>query len=297
MTGPNSLLAKAELKTPTALLFGATYILTVVLTLLSNPSQALAYLGISLGILLIIWLILDLTKKFIGADIQVKRPGLDLVVACLIFLIFKLVQLVPGLHFGGKWVLGEILRKEVLYFAVPLIFMKLRGNSFSSMGLSSSNWKQNLKVAGIVLACLAIPCVFLIGDAANLILGGQVSLLRALPAFFIYFIHNVARSGLPEEFFFRVFVQTRLSQILRSRLGGILVASLLFSLVHIPTLMQESGLTLSEAFCSAFFMQGFIGLMLGVLWDRTRNLLPGVLVHSGINALNNLGAAVSLLFQ
>ena len=56
-------------------------------------------------------------------------------------------------------------------------------------------------------------------------------------------------------------------------------------------------MTLSETFYSAFFMQGFMGLIFGVIWDRTRNLIPGVLVHSGINTLNNMGNAISMIFQ
>jgi membrane protease YdiL (CAAX protease family) len=166
------------------------------------------------------------------------------------------------------------------------------------MGLSLSNWKQNLKVAGIVLACMAIPSVLFISDTADLILGGQIALTQAIPALVVYFLHNVARSGLPEEFFYRVFVQTRLSQVLRSRLGGILITSLLFGLTHIPHVLKWSpGMTLSEAFCSAFFIQGFVGLLYGVLWERTRSLIPGTIVHSGLNALNNVGSAVALIFQ
>ncbi len=295
MTEQDPLLTKDSLKTPAVILFSATYIFAVVMAFLSDPSQALVYLGMSLGILLLIWLILDLTKKFPVADIQVKRPWLEIAFGCLLFLIFEFA---PDLNFGDKWALGEILKKQILYFALPLAFLKLRGNSFSSMGLSLSNWKQNLKIAGIILACMAIPSVFLVSDTASLILSGKIGLIQALPAFLLYFLHNIARSGLPEEFFYRVFVQTRLSQILRSRLGGILITSLLFGLVHIPNVMQwYPEMTLSEAFCSAFFMQGFMGLIFGFIWDRTRHLIPGVLVHSGINALNNVGEAVSMIFR
>lgn len=49
------------------------------------------------------------------------------------------------------------------------------------------------------------------------------------------------------------------------------------------------GITLSEAFVQAFFLQGFTALVEGALWARTHSLLPGVMVHSGINALNALG--------
>ena len=150
MTDQAPLLTKDDLKTPAVILFGATYIFAIVMALLSDPLQALAYLGMSLGILLLIWLILDLTKKFPVADIQVKRPWLEIAFGCLLFLIFEFA---PDLNFGDKWALGEILKKQILYFALPFAFLKLRGNSFSSMGLSLSNWKQNPSCGGGFSLC------------------------------------------------------------------------------------------------------------------------------------------------
>jgi membrane protease YdiL (CAAX protease family) len=295
MSDQETLLTKEELKSPAVFLFGAVYVLAVILSMLSDPSQGLVYVGLSVGIGFLAWLILDLTKGMPVADIQVKAPWLELAFACLVYLVFELTT---SLDFGDQWSLGEVLKKGLLFLILPYAFLRWRKYPRSSMGLSLSNWKQNLKVAGIVLACMAIPSVLFISDTADLILGGQIALTQAIPALVVYFLHNVARSGLPEEFFYRVFVQTRLSQVLRSRLGGILITSLLFGLTHIPHVLKWSpGMTLSEAFCSAFFIQGFVGLLYGVLWERTRSLIPGTIVHSGLNALNNVGSAVALIFQ
>jgi membrane protease YdiL (CAAX protease family) len=295
MSHQNAFLTKVEVKSPVVFLFGAVFVFAVVLSMLSDPSQGLVYIGISTGIVFLVWLIFDVTKKMQVADIQVRKPWLELAFGCLMYFVFEFT---PYLDMGDKWNLGEVLKKGLLFLILPYVFLRLRKYPLSSMGLSLSNWKQNLKVAGIVLACMAIPSVFFISNTAGLILGGQITLTQAVPALMIYFIHNVARSGLPEEFFYRVFVQTRFSQVLKSRLGGILVTSLLFGLTHIPNVMRwYPEMTLSEAFCSAFFIQGFIGLVYGVLWERTHNLIPGTIVHSGINALNNVGSAVALIFH
>jgi membrane protease YdiL (CAAX protease family) len=295
MSHQNALLTKGEVRSPAVLLFAAVFVFAVVLSMLSAPSQGLVYVGISVGIVFLVWLILDVTKEMQVADIQVREPWWELAFACLVYLVFEFT---PYLDFGDKWDLGEVLKKGLLFFILPYVFLRLRKHPPSSMGLSLSHWMQNLKVAGIVLACMAIPSVFFISDTADLILGGQIALTQAVPALVIYFMHNVVRSGLPEEFFYRVFVQTRLSQVLKSRLGGILVTSLLFGLTHIPHVMKwYPEMTLSEAFCSAFFIQGFVGLVHGVLWERTHSLIPGTIVHSGINALNNVGSAVALIFQ
>lgn len=291
----STLLKKEEVKSPVVFLFGAVYVFAVVLALLSDPSQALVYVGLSLGILLLVWLVLGITEKNPIEDIQVRKPGLELAFGCLVYLI---IEFTPWPNLGGKWGLGTILKKEILLFALPCVFLRLRKNSFSSVGLSLFNWQQHLRVAGITLVCLAIPSVFFVSDTARLILGGKLNPAQAVPASLVYFIYNVAMAGFPEEFFWRAFVQTRLSQVLKSRLGGILVASLLFGLIHIPDVTRGySGMTLSEAFCSALFLQGFTGLIFGVLWERTRNLIPGTIVHSGINTFNNVGPAVSLVFR
>lgn len=286
---------KAEIKSPALFLFAAVFVLAVVMSVLAAPSQGLVYVGLSAGIVLLVWLILDVTKKMPVIDIQVKQPWLELAFGCIVYLVFEFT---PNPDLGDKWNFGEVLKKGLLLFILPFIFLRLRKYFLTSMGLSLAHWRQNFKVAGIVLACMAIPSIFFISDTAGQILGGQISLTQAAPALMIYFVHNVVRSGLPEEFFYRVFVQTRLAQGLKSRLGGILLTSLLFGLVHIPNVMRwYPEMTLAEAFCSAFFIQGFIGIIYGVLWDRTHNLIPGVIVHSGLNALNNVGSAVALIFQ
>ncbi|MFQ6101474.1 MAG: lysostaphin resistance A-like protein [Anaerolineae bacterium] len=295
MSHQSALFRKEDVKSPAILLFGAVYVFAVVLALLSDPSQALVYVGLSLGILLLVWLIIGLTERVQIEDIQIRRPGLELVFGCLVYLISKFVRF-PQFEFGRAWSVSSILRNQLFFFILPFVFLRLRKNSLLSMGLSLCNWKQNLKVAAIILTCMAIPSTFFISDTARLLLGRQLGLAQAVPGFFVLFIRDVALAGLPEEFFFRAFVQTRLSKVLQSRLSGLLLTAFLFGLIHVDNIMRwYPDTTLPEAFCRAFFIQGFTGLVFGVLWERTRNLIPGIMVHSGINALNNLGSITSFL--
>ena len=46
-----------------------------------------------------------------------------------------------------------------------------------------------------------------------------------------------------EEFFFRVLLQTRLSAVLKSKLGGIVLASLIFGLARAPGLYLRTAIT------------------------------------------------------
>jgi len=296
MSNQSTFFKKTDLKSPAVLLFGAVYVLAFILTLLSNPWQALAYFAMSAGILLLIWLIIAITEKIKFKEIQTQKPGLELVFAGLIFIIFDFIPF-PGLGIGDKWFFSTIIYKEMLLFVFPLVFLILRKYSLSSLGLSLRNWKQNFGIGTLIFLCMAIPSALFVSNTASLIFSGRLSLTLAAVGFPILFLHNIFLSGLPEEFFFRVFIQTRISVLLKSTVGGILLASLFFGLIHIDDLLRlYPDMTLSAAFSKAFFIQGFTGLVEGFLWARTRNLAPGIIVHSGINALNNLGS-ISLLIS
>jgi len=75
-------------------------------------------------------------------------------------------------------------------------------------------------------------------------------------------------SGLAEEAFFRGALQPRI---------GLFAASLVFGLAH---LVPRRGLWSWSVFAMV------VGLMLGVLFDATGNLVAPVVAHVGINAIN-----------
>ncbi|MEA2005196.1 MAG: CPBP family intramembrane glutamic endopeptidase [Acidobacteriota bacterium] len=164
------------------------------------------------------------------------------------------------------------------------------------MGLTSKDWKKNLWVGFIVFLALAIPNAFFVGNTGGEILSGKYSAAQVGIGLFSSFIYFFLMSGFSEEFLFRAFIQTRVSYLLKSSVSGVLITSLIFGLVHIQGIMQwYPGTTIAEAFCRAFFLQTFIGIMFGVLWERTRNLIPCVFVHSGVDGLNNLFSIITKL--
>ncbi len=286
---------KEDLKTPSVLVFSAIYIFAVVLVFLNEPENALPYIGLSIGILFLCWLIIDLTKKIKVQDIEIKRPGLELIVGLLILIIWDYIPL-PKIDFGDKWNIGIIIKKTIIFIGLPFLFLKFRKNSLSSMGLTSKNWKKNLWVGFIVFLALAIPNAFLVGNTGGEILSGKYSAPQVGIGLFSSFIYFFLMAGFSEEFFFRAFIQTRISYLFKSSVSGVLLTSLIFGLGHIQGIMQwYPGTTIAEAFCRAFFLQTFMGIMFGVLWERTRNLIPCVFVHSGVNGLNNLFSIITKL--
>jgi len=286
---------RKDFKSPIVLGFIAIYIFALVLVCLNEPKNALTYIGLSTGILFLCWLIIDLTKRIEIQDIKIKRPGLELIVGLLILIIWDYLPL-PKIDFGDKWNIGLIIKKTIIFLGLPFLFLKFRKNSLASMGLTSKNWKKNLWIGFIIFLALAIPNAFFVGNTGGEILSGKYSASQVGIGLFSSFIYFFLMSGFSEEFLFRAFIQTRISYLLKSSVSGVLITSLIFGLVHIQGIMQwYPGITIGEAFCRAFFLQTFIGIMFGVLWERTRNLIPCVFIHSGVDGLNNLFSIITKL--
>lgn len=99
-------------------------------------------------------------------------------------------------------------------------------------------------------------------------------------------------AGLCEEYLFRAILQSRLSAWLNSPVAGMVVASLLFALTHVPGLWlrgtpEVDGYSTDLIQVAAFTVATLspIALALGILWARSRSLLLVVLVHGAIDAL------------
>lgn len=295
MESNTSILNKNDLRSPVVLGFIGVYILAVVLVLLNEPGNALAYVGLSIGILFLCWLVIQLTKRIEVDEVEIGRPGLELLAGLLILVVWDLLPL-PGIDFGDKWHLGFILKKSILLVGLPFLFLRIRKNSLACMGLTARNWKKNFWVGFLIFLAMAVPSGFFVGKTGSEIFSGEYTVAQFGVGFFVSFIYYLFMSGFSEEFFYRGFIQRRISHLLKSSAGGVLATSLIFGLLHIPNIMRwYPGTTIGEAFSRALFLQTLLGVLFGTLWERTRSLIPGVLVHSGVNGLNNVSDIVSKL--
>ena len=92
-------------------------------------------------------------------------------------------------------------------------------------------------------------------------------------------------------------LQERLAAALRSPWGGLVVAAVLFALVHAPGFYLRPAAT-QEALGShpslfmavgySIVLTSLAGFFLGVLWMRTKNLAVLVIVHAAGDLLPNL---------
>jgi uncharacterized protein len=97
-------------------------------------------------------------------------------------------------------------------------------------------------------------------------------------------------AGIPEEFFFRGWLQTRMEQRY-GRLLAIAGTAVLFTAWHIPSryFLAFGGEGKAGDLGSVILNTGLpvliVGLFIGVLWDRYRRLLPLIALHWGIDTL------------
>jgi uncharacterized protein len=116
----------------------------------------------------------------------------------------------------------------------------------------------------------------------------------ATPLSFLWLMIEV---GVVEEFFFRMLLQERLAAVLRSPWGGLVIAAVLFGLVHAPGFYLRTAATQEPlgSHPSLFMAVGYSivltslgGLFLGVLWMRTKNFAVLIIAHAAGDFLPNL---------
>jgi len=109
----------------------------------------------------------------------------------------------------------------------------------------------------------------------------------------------LVNAGIPEEFFFRGWLQTRMEQRF-GRLVAIFGTALLFTAWHIPSryYLAFGGEGRAGDLGSVLLNTGvpvlIVGLVIGVLWDRYRRLLPLIALHWGIDTLPLISAILGI---
>jgi membrane protease YdiL (CAAX protease family) len=132
-----------------------------------------------------------------------------------------------------------------------------------------------------------------VGAAASLLLtGGSVTLAPgAGPSFAVWAlvtgVYFVA--GLSEEFAYRAYLQNKLVALLGGgtdrvrRAVAILFGGVLFTLAHVPQRVVEMGLGSPGAIAGTFVSVVVLGLLLGVLYEYTRNVVFVGSLHGSFN--------------
>lgn len=181
----------------------------------------------------------------------------------------------------------------VSFLYLPLIPMNRRGEDYRDYGVTLRRWKEDLKLSALLFA-LVVPAYFAIYVAFAEVLrhlppsvvpylspyGGNWAFKPRLPEKFdLWVLDQMLVVALPEEFFYRGFIQTRLRDAYPqgkifwgARLGpAFLLTALLFALGH---------LAIFQVWRLAVF---FPALLFGWLRERTGTVFGSSVFHAACN--------------
>jgi uncharacterized protein len=264
-----------------------------------NASEALAALVI-LGVILPA-LALLVTRQVSPLPNVACEAGVESVAAVMYLAVIAWV-LVSGFSRVAQ-IRSEPLHSVVLlgvklmtFVAVPAaIILAMGRRKIAEFMPISLRWRQLRPALWMSLAVLLMQSF--LGRGLHDIREAHVPawvLVVATPLSFAWLMVEV---GVVEEFFFRALLQERLAAVLRSQWGGLVVAAVLFGLVHAPGFYLRPAATqealgphpsLLMAVGYSIVLTSLAGLFLGVLWMRTKNLGVLVVVHAAGDFLPNL---------
>jgi membrane protease YdiL (CAAX protease family) len=263
-----------------------------------EASEALAAL-IVLGLVFPALSLLS-TRSVAPLPNRVVRPGLEAAILLGYLAVFAAV-LVTG-FLGAARITSEplhsfvLLGVKIVLVAAPGALLAASGRyrmrELAPMSLRAAELRPALWMSVAVLVMQAF-----LGRGLRDIRAAHLPAWLVAVAALLSFIWLLVEVGVVEEFYFRVLLQERLTALLRSSWGGLVVAAMLFGLVHAPGLYLRSAATqeavgahptLLLAVGYSIVMTSLAGLFLGVLWMRTRNFAVVAIVHAAGDLLPNL---------
>lgn len=268
------------------------YLSAVSTRLIIKPSSVLIYLIMDAALLGLIYWIYDMTKKRTDTDRPLKNPLLELV--CVFIIGMAISAMLPKINIAW-WNLGEIARKNSMFtlpFILTVFFTK---SSIQNFTIIRNNIKKDILLGAIVTASLVIPSLFYSNTYAYL-KNSPLSLSQLLTVILAGFVFWMCMAGLPEELFYRACIQRRLGEGLQSPWAGLLFSALLFGIMH--TAGNQSwgyGTNFFDGMAESVFVQSFFGLIFGVLYMRTKNIVLCIVVHSFVNTATNIASIAERL--
>jgi uncharacterized protein len=210
-----------------------------------------------------------------------------------------LISLFPQWTTDWVFSLNYAIVGKIALLAVPALVLAIRyGGGARRLGLAGITQPWRWIGAGIgALMLIGLPVLGLLG----IFIGGTV---RAVPAWLIVALFAIAffGAGFPEEFFYRILLQTRLEAVL-GRWNGLAVTSVLFGLLHFPSRLAfiylgatgsipgDALLTLAAVITG----QGVAGIFLGYLWLRYRNAWLNMAAHTLYDGLIFVATVIAMV--
>jgi len=199
----------------------------------------------------------------------------------------------PGEHSAQP---VSLILKLLMFVALPIAGMMMLFH-YKIRELLPATWSVTaiLPAFWLSVVMLGFQCVF--GNGLSQIRATHLSLPLLLFYAAIAFIWLAIEAGLVEEFFFRTLLQERLVRYFESEIAGIVIAALLFGLMHSPGFYLRTAAagealgahpSVVVAVAYSIVNTSAAGIFFGTLWARTRNLAVVIIVHASLDLLPGL---------
>ncbi|MGC5326882.1 CPBP family intramembrane glutamic endopeptidase [Brevibacillus sp. SYSU BS000544] len=188
--------------------------------------------------------------------------------------------------------------KIIFLFFIPLYIYRKLGYKISCIYKTKLTWKL----------CMAVFCCFIIGNLLNgkylaeiyrvVANGGDMIWIK----FTVGLLLPLVQAAIPEEIFYRYILQTRLEKVCGTILG-ISISAILFALFHFPSrYLLASGAegtagNIYSVLVGTILPVFIIGIILGFLWWRYRNIWVLIALHYGIDTLPSIASLLHIIKQ
>ncbi len=218
----------------------------------------------------------------VGVGLGIAGIGVAIVLVLLSGLMLSLagVTITPVLSI----VLSLLLTQGVAFLGVGYLYLRERGIPVRSIGLRV----PSIKEFGVVIGALVLSFVYLIAVSRLLAATGTESAENQIagmamenPQIVLYLLPGAfLLIGPGEELLFRGVVQNRIREEF-SAVPGVVIASVIFAAIHVGSLVASNP---SAMLVTIGVLMG-PSLILGGIYEYTKNLVVPILVHGTYNAI------------
>lgn len=220
-------------------------------------------------------------------DLVTKYQRSDALLAIILFMIMNLLYVVIAV-LEKKFIFIQENSIIVgcglnsLMIIITVLFVKIKKENLSSIGLFQGKWKQSCIIGGILAAILFF------NNCLSHVIGGA-SFIPLFDIFQLTIYYLIV--ALCEEIVFRGYISTRLYGLIKNQYLVIIVSGVLFVLMHFPYRMIAYKMTLSDL--TIYNMDWIFDLfithvILSIIFLKTDSLYGAIIPHWMSNLAYNL---------
>ena len=205
----------------------------------------------------------------------------------------------------GKVVIG--ISKLLFIVIIPmLIYYFVYGFKLKDWGInlsSKSYFSRQYLFIFLIFSIIMLVFQYFLGNGAIPLRQGLFSGRQILIGLLFNYSWLLLTVGVVEEFFFRAFLQSRISVILKSDIGGVILSALIFGLAHAPGIYLRGGGVISNlgpnpsfliSISYSLLVLSVAGFFLSVIWLKTKNFFLIVAIHASVDLLPSLPNFIDL---